>query len=337
MDSSGVLEKIESVSRTISIVAIPLVLAVGGWIIQRQLQSQTIGATYVNLAVTILENPDKSKVPNELREWAVDLLNDNSPTKLNPKAVASLKSGDITLPSSFNFVPSTDLTPDIKQQLETSLNDFQRYMASLGFVGEARRVSVVISPGTVIETKDGGGVAIWVPKSNSMNVARAFVNDQPSVLRQLAHRFLLAPQADLGGVMYGAIESGLATYFACSFVGEPVMGGKASESGKLIFPPQDLRSQRKLSEIKLGDWVSVQNEGSAVWGGALWRIRELVGKAGADAAIALAWRDLLSQKPEDSSAYGVFGNILLKRLGLTGAGKYVGPVKSTLEQIGLTF
>ena len=34
---------------------------VGGWIIQRQLQNQTVGAAYVNLAVTILENPDKSK------------------------------------------------------------------------------------------------------------------------------------------------------------------------------------------------------------------------------------------------------------------------------------
>jgi hypothetical protein len=57
------LEKVESVSRTISIAAIPLVLAVGGWILQRHLQNQSIGATYVNLAVTILENPDKLKVP----------------------------------------------------------------------------------------------------------------------------------------------------------------------------------------------------------------------------------------------------------------------------------
>src|SRR5215469_10170391 len=145
----GRLDSIERISRALSIAAIPVVLGVGGWIIQRSLQNQTVGAAYVNLAVTMLENPDKSKVPNELREWAVDLLNDNSPTKLNPKAVASLKSGDVTLPSTFDFVPSSDLTPYLKQQLEASLNDFQRYMASLGFVGEARRVSVAISPGTV--------------------------------------------------------------------------------------------------------------------------------------------------------------------------------------------
>jgi hypothetical protein len=98
--STGWLESFERISRTVSIAAIPIVLGVGGWFIQRQLQNQTVGAAYVNLAVTILENPDTTKVPKELREWAVDLLNDNSPTKLNEKAVASLKSGAVTLPSS---------------------------------------------------------------------------------------------------------------------------------------------------------------------------------------------------------------------------------------------
>ena len=104
--SRGWLESVERISRTVSIAAIPVVLAVGGWIIQRQLQNQTVGAAYVNLAVTILENPDKSKVPNELREWAVDLLNDNSPTKLSeisarvrrvaPNSPAEKASGDFS-------------------------------------------------------------------------------------------------------------------------------------------------------------------------------------------------------------------------------------------------
>ena len=172
--SGGWLESVERISRTVSIAAIPVVLAVGGWIIQRQLQSQTVGAAYVNLAVTILENPDKSKVPNELREWAVDLLNDNSPTKLNAKAVASLKSGAVTLPSSFNFLPSPALTQDLKEQIESSLNDFQRYLASLGFTGDAGVVSVEIMPGTVVERKEGAGVALWLPETRSMAVASAF-------------------------------------------------------------------------------------------------------------------------------------------------------------------
>jgi len=86
----GVLDAIERISRMASIAAIPIVLATGGWIIQRQLQNQTVSRDYVQLALTILQSPDQSKVPPELREWAVDLLNDNSPTKLNAKAMVNL-------------------------------------------------------------------------------------------------------------------------------------------------------------------------------------------------------------------------------------------------------
>src|SRR5262249_51803207 len=99
------LETAERISRMLSIVAIPAVIAFGGWLIQRQLQDQSIRRDYVQLAVSILQNPDPSKVPPEIREWAVDLLNENSPTKLNAQAIANLKSGKVALPG-FTFVPS---------------------------------------------------------------------------------------------------------------------------------------------------------------------------------------------------------------------------------------
>ena len=83
------LDTAERFSRTLSIAAIPVVVAVGGWLIQRQLQDQTIRRDYVQLAVSILQSPDPSKVPPEIREWAVDLLDENSPTKLNAQAIKS--------------------------------------------------------------------------------------------------------------------------------------------------------------------------------------------------------------------------------------------------------
>lgn len=338
--SGGWLESVERISRTVSIAAIPVVLAVGGWIIQRQLQNQTVGAAYVNLAVTILENPDTSKVPIELREWAVDLLNDNSPTKLNAKAVASLKSGSVTLPSSINFVPGPALTQDLKQQLEISLNEFQRYLASLGFGRDSRMISVEITPGTLAKTSEGFGVALWLPKTRTVAVASAFAADRPSVLRQLAHAMLPDERVvplDTSWANYWAIESGLATYFACSFVGDPVLGGQASEAGKRLFPPQDLRKERKFSEIIPSDWGSVQNDGGQVWGGAFWQIRELTSQSQADRAIALAWRDLLSQKPENARAFGVFGTLLVKESNAVEDGKYAASVRAALEQRGLQF
>lgn len=93
---------VERISKVLSIAAIPVVLAVGGWYIQKQLQNQTVSRDYVQLAVSILKEPDTSKIKPELRAWAVDLLSDNSPTKFSPEVAQQLKSGETTLPASIS-------------------------------------------------------------------------------------------------------------------------------------------------------------------------------------------------------------------------------------------
>lgn len=99
-------ETIERVSKTLSIAAIPVVLAIGGWIIQQRLQNQTVSKDYVQLAVSILKEPESSNIKPEMREWAVKLLNDNSPTKFSPTVSEQLKSGQSQLPASFNVSSS---------------------------------------------------------------------------------------------------------------------------------------------------------------------------------------------------------------------------------------
>jgi hypothetical protein len=279
----GVVDAIERISRTASIAAIPVVLAIGGWIIQRQLQNQTVSRDYVQLALTILQSPDQSKVPPELREWAVDLLNDNSPTKLNAKAVTNLKSGTVTLPS-FSFVPSSSLTSELKTELESSLTSFRSYMAKLGFSIEPRPISVEIAPGVAYK----GFVALWNPDTASIVVASAFARDKASVLRQLAH-----PSLRTGTIQspeYSAIESGLATYFPCSFLNHPKVADQASAAGQNVFRPQNLLNSRRFSEIQLEQFVSVQNDGSEIWGAAFWEIRELLLQEDADRLLAKTWR-----------------------------------------------
>jgi hypothetical protein len=199
------LDTAESVSRTFAIVAVPIVIAVGGWLIQRRLQKQTISRDYVQLAVTILENPDKDKVPDELREWAVDLLNENSPVKLSAEAKKLLKSGKITLPS-FKFV-SHALTPSQQAQLEQSLHDFEEYLARLGFTRTSQMVSVDIRPGTTVKEEGVEGPALWHDETRSIVVARAFADDQCIVLRQLAHHLLDARDAPSSSAHH-AIKSG---------------------------------------------------------------------------------------------------------------------------------
>jgi len=65
---------VEKVARILSLIAIPVVLAVVGWLIQNRLTEQNLSQEYVKLAVSILEKPKASESPAGLRDWAVDLL-----------------------------------------------------------------------------------------------------------------------------------------------------------------------------------------------------------------------------------------------------------------------
>jgi hypothetical protein len=322
------LDAVEKLSRMLSIGAIPVVLGVGGWVIQRQLQNHAIRRDYVQLAVTILQNPDTTKVPPELREWAADLLNENSPTKLKSQALGSLKSGVLTLPS-FNFVPGSALPPQLRQTLEASLDAFKTYALGLGFEVPTEPIVVKISPGSVVE--GGTAVATWNRDTNTIQVAGAFANDKESVLRQFAHTLFPLPN-DLSWDYY-AIESGLAAYFPCSFTNRPTVGEDATEAGKAILSPWDLRRSRRFSDVQLKDWASVQNDGSEVWGGFFWKLREVMGREKADRLLAETWRALpLSGK---GTAYSAFSQELLSKSAQIDDNKHKAQILAALTYRGL--
>jgi WD40 repeat protein len=88
---------IEKIARILSLVAIPFVLAASGWVIQNRLTERNLSQEYVKLAVSILEKPKSSEVPAGLRDWAVDLLNQNSSTKFSAETIRQLKAGEINL------------------------------------------------------------------------------------------------------------------------------------------------------------------------------------------------------------------------------------------------
>jgi hypothetical protein len=94
-------EIVERISKTLSIAAIPIVLAAGGWVIQTRLQEQTVRRDYVQLAVTILKEP-ADKGNKDMRAWAADLLASTSPVKFDQSTVDHLKAGTVKLPETFN-------------------------------------------------------------------------------------------------------------------------------------------------------------------------------------------------------------------------------------------
>lgn len=114
--SVGVWDTIERISKAVSIALVPVVLAVGGWAIQQELQDQTIKRDYVQLAVSILKEPDAAKISPAVRRWAARLLNDNSPTKLDSTALSELSTGSATLPAySSNARPIESLQPAVAE------------------------------------------------------------------------------------------------------------------------------------------------------------------------------------------------------------------------------
>jgi hypothetical protein len=96
--SQGRWDRIERISKALSLAAVPVVLAIGGWLVQRQIQDQSIRRDYVQLAVSILSNPDTTPRGTTLQQWAVALLSDNAPTKLPGDLLADLRAGRTSLP-----------------------------------------------------------------------------------------------------------------------------------------------------------------------------------------------------------------------------------------------
>lgn len=211
----------------------------------------------------------------------------------------------MTLPS-FSFVPSSTLTPELKTELESSLTSFRSYMGKLGFSVGTRPVSVEIAPGVAYK----GYVGSWNPDTASIVVASAFAHDKASVLRQLAHESLHT--RSIQSSEYLAVESGLATYFPCSFLNHPKVGDQASAAGQNVYRPQDLLNSRRFSEIQLKQYVSVQNDGSEIWGAAFWQIRELLGQEDADRMLAKMWQALSVGNSQTASFYASFVESLVE-------------------------
>ncbi len=95
------LDKLERIAKIVSLVGVPIIIAIVGWLIQQQLGNKNLNKDYVNIAVQILADP-KTKDDHEFRSWAVELLNATSPTKFTKETADGLKAGIVSLPRNLN-------------------------------------------------------------------------------------------------------------------------------------------------------------------------------------------------------------------------------------------
>lgn len=125
------MEKIERLSKILSAIAIPVIVAWFGWNIQEKISDKNLSRDYVKIAIDILTS--ENDIDNSLRIWAVDLLNDNTATKMDSEVIKKLKSGEIRLPSSekaYQLIQENKLEESLRAWttlIENQPSDFFNY------------------------------------------------------------------------------------------------------------------------------------------------------------------------------------------------------------------
>jgi hypothetical protein len=330
--------KIENVSRTVSLIAVPLVIAAVGWVVQRQLQQQAVSKDYVQLSVSILREPnDPKRISPKLRGWAVDLLQATSPVKLEKDVADQLRNGESILPAleTFKAAPSSGLSPEDDAKMKAALETFQEYLRQAGFdippTGDIRYD--VVEDVDFITTKSGEYFSYYDYAGEVLRVAgKQLTKGNYDLVRHEYMRHVLVPvypferdpYKDPKWWNYEAISSGLAVYFACSFSSNPVIGPKSMNI--------DLDDEFQFGE-RAHDVGSADDVGQKVWGRAFWELRSKIGRTKADKLLASAW---VSWKPSDPNA-DLFGDFARKILEIDRAqgGRYLDAIQATFKENGL--
>jgi len=118
------LQRWQAVSSIASAIAIPIVLAVIGYMVQRQIAVDGLKKDYVQIASSILkENPATQE--KELRQWAITILDNNSPIPFSDRAKSSLERGSpIFIP--FPAPPSACMKPPAKVDIGSLVKLMQK-------------------------------------------------------------------------------------------------------------------------------------------------------------------------------------------------------------------
>ena len=92
-------ETAESLAKVFSLIALPVLLAIGGWFVQSSISESAAKTEYIKIAVGILqEKPANSDNNKNLRRWATQTLDHYSEIPFTSEESKGLQEGDLTLP-----------------------------------------------------------------------------------------------------------------------------------------------------------------------------------------------------------------------------------------------
>jgi hypothetical protein len=90
--ASSPLTKIQAYATIFSAVAVPLLIAFFGWMIQLRASDEGVRKDYVQMAVGLLSSPATAG-DSELRQWAVMVLDKSSPVPFSAELRTQLETG----------------------------------------------------------------------------------------------------------------------------------------------------------------------------------------------------------------------------------------------------
>jgi hypothetical protein len=182
------------------------------------------------------------------------------------------------------FTASSNVSRTVKSQIEDSFQKYQQYLQILGYKGTGGRIEIDIR-----EKMETGTIAYYLPDKRQLVIDSKYANSAPVLYREYMHHVLYSaglPQDSSDALWaYYSIESGLAWYFPCSFVGNP----------KPDVSSWDLTKRRSFGDLQ-PNIGSAMSDGTEVWGSAFWEMRQTLGQKDADKTIFDAWFEL---KPKD--------------------------------------
>lgn len=131
-ETQTTLEKIQSIASIASSIAIPLILAIGGYVVQREIADGGIKKDYVGMATSILKEDARSQDP-ALRLWAIETMSAFAPIKLSPQAEAGFRAWAIPeLPEPARQQPLPDwCKPSCIEALHKQRNDARKELEKL--------------------------------------------------------------------------------------------------------------------------------------------------------------------------------------------------------------
>jgi hypothetical protein len=186
------------------------------------------------------------------------------------------------------FDENTPIDRTVQQELEERFAEYLAFLDRTGFPPASKKVLIKLDDTNIGNTYYDG----------SKIVIDERVADDPSVpLREYTHHVLAKHfEGDAYRGQYAAIESALADYFTCSFLNNPKLGEKAAKVWGIDKPYiRILKNERRFTEfggprlknVDAGDYIY---EGSEIWGGLFWSLREQLGGATVDKLLAAAWQ-----------------------------------------------